>query len=289
MTIKNIYSALLTKLTLAMLLVATFSSVGLSHVAAQSDSESTSNETLSVLLLGVDTGDLGRIEQGRSDVMMVMTVNPNTEKITLTSIPRDAYVMLADYNYMDKINHAYAFGGPEMSIATVENWLGIEIDHYVAVNMAGLKEIVDAVGGITVVPPTSFEISGYNFTAGVETTLDGEQALAYSRERYNSGGDYARQERQRQVVFAVLKKASSAMLTMQAENILSSLSSNIQTDLSVFQMLPLFLQYRNATNNIEFYQLSGSGSMIDGVYYDLIDEGSLNELMTRLAVELEME
>lgn len=289
MKINKMYSTLMTKLAFAIILVATLSSIGLSKVKAQSDEASATNKTLSVLLLGVDTGDLGRIDQGRSDVMMVMTVNPNTEKITLTSIPRDAYVMLADYNYMDKINHAYAFGGPAMSIATVENWLDIEINHYVAVNMAGLKEIVDAVGGVTVVPPTSFEISGYNFTAGVETFLDGDQALAYSRERYNSGGDYARQERQRQVVFAVLQKASSAMLSMKAENLLSSLSTNIQTDLSVFQLLPLFLQYRNATNHIEFYQLSGTGTMIDGIYYDQIDEGSLDEFKTRLAVELELD
>lgn len=288
MKTKKIWRDLLVRLWIVAMVVGTLASSGLAHVSGQESSDSSANsETLSVLLLGVDTGDLGRVDHGRSDVLMLMTVNPVTEKITITSIPRDAYVMLADYHYMDKINHAYAFGGPAMSIATVENWLGIEIDHYVAVNMAGLKEIVDAVGGVTVVPPTSFSISGYDFTAGVETYLDGDMALAYSRERYTSGGDYARQERQRQVVFAVLKNASSAMLSLQAESLFNSLSANVETDLTVFELLPLFMKYRNATNNIEFHQLSGSGSMIDGIYYDIIDDYSLNEMLTRLSGELE--
>lgn len=288
MKINKIWRDLLIKVWIVALVVGALTSSGLAQIAAQEPSDSSSkSESLSVLLLGVDTGDLGRVDHGRSDVMMLMTVNPSTEKITITSIPRDAYVMLADYHYMDKINHAYAFGGPAMSMETVENWLGIEIDHYVAVNMAGLKEIVDAVGGITVVPPTSFSISGYDFTAGVETHLDGDKALAYSRERYTSGGDYARQERQRQVVFAVLKSASSAMMSLKAESLFNSLSANVETDVSVFELLPLFMKYRTATNNIEFHQLSGSGSMIDGVYYDIIDDYSLGELMTRLSGELE--
>ena len=96
----------------------------------------------------------------------------------------------------------------ELSLSTVNNFLDTNIENYVVVNMAGLKEIVDAVGTIEVTPPTSFSIGGYDFVAGVTTELDSDMALAYARERYTSGGDYARQERQREIVQAVMQKAT---------------------------------------------------------------------------------
>lgn len=239
----------------------------------------------SILLLGVDTGDLGRSDHGRSDVMMLLTVNSSTELITVTSIPRDSYVMIPGY-YMDKINHAYAFGGAELSMQTVENWFDINIDNYIVVNMAGLKEIVDAVGGIDVVSPSTFTISGYDFVEGVETNLDGDKALAYSRERYTSGGDYGRQERQRQIVQSLISKMASFDSILNFQNVFSTMSSNIETDLNFLDLVQLFADYRQLATNIEFYQLSGGGTMIDGIYYDLIYDESFNEVISNLSAQL---
>ena len=95
-------------------------------------------EPFSVLLLGIDTGDLGRTEVGRSDTMMVATVSPDNKKTTIVSIARDTYVDIVGRGTQDKINHAYAFGGAGMSMDTVENYLAIPINHYVAINMKGL-------------------------------------------------------------------------------------------------------------------------------------------------------
>lgn len=239
----------------------------------------------SILLLGVDTGDLGRTEHGRSDVMMLLTVNSSTELITVTSIPRDSYVMIPGY-YMDKINHAYAFGGAELSMQTVENWFDINIDNYIVVNMAGLKEIVDAVGGIDVVSPSTFTISGYDFVEGVETNLDGDKALAYSRERYTSGGDYGRQERQRQIVQSLISKMASFDSILNFQNVFATMSSNIETDLNFLDLVQLFADYRQLATNIEFYQLSGGGTMIDGIYYDVIYDDSFNEVINNLSAQL---
>ncbi|WP_246167983.1 LCP family protein [Fundicoccus ignavus] len=244
-----------------------------------------SRNSKSILLLGVDTGDLGRTEHGRSDVMMLLTVNSSTEVITVTSIPRDSYVMIPGY-YMDKINHAYAFGGAELSMQTVENWFDINIDNYIVVNMAGLKEIVDAVGGIDVVSPSTFTISGYDFVEGVETNLDGDKALAYSRERYTSGGDYGRQERQRQIVQSLISKMASFDSILNFQNVFATMSSNIETDLGFLNLVQLFTDYRQLANNIEFYQLSGGGTMIDGVYYDLIYDDSYNDVLNNLLLQL---
>lgn len=153
-------------------------------------------DPFSVLLLGVDTGDLGRTEQGRSDTMMVMTVNPNTNQTKIVSIPRDTYTEIIGRVTMDKINHAYAFGGVSMSVNTVQNLLDIPIDYYVEVNMQGVKDIVDALNRVQVSPPISFNYDGYSFVQGQPTTLDGNAALAYSRMRYEDpNGDYGRQAR----------------------------------------------------------------------------------------------
>lgn len=248
-------------------------------VSAQEES-SESSEHFSMLFMGVDTGDLGRVEQGRSDTIMVMDMSKEEETGILASIPRDAYVEIEGYG-LDKINHAYAFGGAELSLSTVNNFLDTNIENYVVVNMAGLKEIVDAVGTIEVTPPTSFSIGGYDFVAGVTTELDSDMALAYARERYTSGGDYARQERQREIVQAVMQKATELESIPNYIKMFSALSDNIETNLSLPQLFDLYKTY-NSNIEIETYQLTGTGEMIDGIYYDIIDENSLAALKEQL-------
>lgn len=240
------------------------------------DVEESDSRHLSFLFLGVDTGDLDRVDQGRSDTLMVLDINTETNQGVLASIPRDAYVEIEGYG-MDKINHAYAFGGSELSLDTVNNFLETEINDYVVVNMGGLKEIIDAVGIIEVTPPTSFSIGGYSFTAGVPVELDSEMALAYARERYTSGGDYARQERQREIVQAIIQKVASAESIMNFIPMFSALSNNIETNLTLPQLFELFQLY-NADMSIQEYQLEGAGEMIDGIYYDQINSDSLAEL-----------
>lgn len=243
---------------------------------------------LSFLLLGTDTGSLGRNETGRSDVIMVATINPITKRATITSIPRDTYVEIVGEGFQDKINHAYAFGGAEMAMATVNQLLGIDLDHYLVINMGGLEKVVDALGTIEVTPPTSFEIGDYTFVEGETVAVDGAQALAYVRERYTSGGDYARQERQREVIQAVVNKVSSMDSLPNLQKILTSLNENLSTDLSLVEMLNLYTQYAKQIDTIETYQISGTGTMMDGVYYDIADEDSLEEAKARILAELEV-
>lgn len=234
-----------------------------------------------VLLLGVDTGDLGRSERGRSDVMMLLTINGIGDKMTLTSIPRDSYVVIPGYG-MDKINHAYAFGGPDLSVETVEGWLDIEIDNYIVVNMAGIQEVVNAVGGVEVTPPTTFSIGKYQFYAGQTTHIDGEAALAYARERYTSGGDYGRQERQREIVNAVIDKALSMDGVKNAWELYQSGSKNIETNFSIIGLANLGRKYAAFDGEMESYQLSGHGEMINGIYYEMINEESYQDILTML-------
>lgn len=243
-------------------------------------------EPMSVLLLGIDTGSLGRVEVGRSDVLMVMTLNPNTNHITLTSIPRDTYVEIVGQGIMDKINHAYAFGGIEMSRATVEQFLDIPIDHYVVVNMAGLSELIDQVGGVEVIPTTSFSISSYNFIEGQAITLDGEMALAYVRERYTSGGDYGRQERQRQLVTAIIRQISNSKNIFNLKNIFYSLNENIKTDFDLMTLMGLYQVFNRNIDTIETYQISGYPQMINQIYYEVPDAEVVENIKNAIKIEL---
>ncbi|MDU3918751.1 MAG: LCP family protein [Enterococcus faecalis] len=243
-------------------------------------------EPFSVLLLGIDTGDDGRVEQGRSDTTIVATVNPRDKQTTLVSLARDTYVDIPGQGKQDKLNHAYAFGGASLAMDTVENYLNIPINHYVSINMAGLKELVNAVGGIEVNNNLTFSQNGYDFTIG-KISLDGEQALSYSRMRYEDpNGDYGRQERQRKVIEGIVQKVLSLNSVSNYQEILTAVSDNMKTDLSFDDMKKIALDYRSAFGKVKQDQLQGTGFMQDGVSYQRVDEQELTRVQQELKNQL---
>ena len=243
-------------------------------------------EPFSVLLLGIDTGDDGRVEQGRSDTTIVATVNPRDKQTTLVSLARDTYVDIPGQGKKDKLNHAYAFGGASLAMDTVENYLNIPINHYVSINMAGLKELVNAVGGIEVNNNLTFSQDGYDFTIG-KISLDGEQALSYSRMRYEDpNGDYGRQERQRKVIEGIVQKVLSLNSVSNYQEILTAVSDNMKTDLSFDDMKKIALDYRSAFGKVKQDQLQGTGFMQDGVSYQRVDEQELTRVQQELKNQL---
>ena len=131
-------------------------------------------EPFSILMLGVDERDG---DKGRSDTMIVLTVNPQKKSVKMLSIPRDTRTEIVGHGTQDKINHAFAFGGAKMSMDTVENFLDIPIDYYMKINMEGFKDIVDAVGGVTVQNDLDFSSDGVHFAKGSHT-LNGKDALS---------------------------------------------------------------------------------------------------------------
>ena len=255
-------------------------------VARDKEVDLKNQEAFSVLLLGIDTGDLGRTEQGRSDTMMVATVNPSDKKTTLVSIPRDTYVPIVGYGTEDKINHAYAFGGAAMSMDTVASYLDIPVDHYVAINMKGLKELVDAVGGITVGNDMEFTQDEYTFKHG-QITLDGDMALSYSRMRYDDPrGDYGRQERQRTIVMGVVNKLLSMDGITKYQEVLSAVESNMKTDMTFNTMKTIALNYRDAFTNVKTEQMQGEGFMQDNISYQRVSDEELQRIQGILDQEL---
>lgn len=221
-------------------------------------------QPFSLLLLGVDTGDYGRTGQGRTDTILVATVNPKNNSTTLVSIPRDSYTEIIGTNQKDKINHAYAYGGISMTIATVENLLDIPINNYIEVNLKGLQELVDSLGGITVSNKFSFDYEGVTFPIGKQN-LNGVNALKYSRMRYEDpNGDYGRQDRQRQVIMGMIEKIKKIDTLTNYKNILSIMQNNLKTDLKWEGIQNLFLNYKSSLNQISSIQLQGRGFTGDG-------------------------
>ncbi|MGG5329008.1 LCP family protein [Enterococcus sp. AZ163] len=243
-------------------------------------------EPFSVLLLGVDTGALGRTEQGRSDTIMVATVNPTTEQTTLVSLPRDTYAEIVGQGSFDKINHAYAFGGTAMTIATVEKLLDIPINYYVTINMEGIESLVDAVGGIEVSNPFAFTYEETEFPIGLQH-LNGSNALKYVRMRYDDPeGDYGRQARQRQVIEGIMKRTVSIRGLSGYQEILASLGDNIKTDIRFKDAESLIRNYRGAFSKVESEQAKGEGFMQDDISYQRILPDELARIQGLLKKQL---
>ena len=238
------------------------------------EKEITDNDSFSVLLLGIDNGAYGRgTEVGRSDTMLVVTVNEKLGKTTIVSIPRDSYTEIVGYGTNDKINHAYAFGQEKMSINSVQNMLNIPIDYYVTVDMGGLMGLVDAVGGLDITPVLTFTYEGESFTEGVDRHVDGEAALRYARMRYDDPeGDMGRQKRQQYVIQKLLEKLLNITSVTRYEEILKTLENSVRTNFTLDKLLSIKNNYPKALKNFESDKISGSGTMIGGVYYFVVPE-----------------
>lgn len=241
-------------------------------------------EPFSILLLGVDEREG---DKGRSDTIIVMTVNPKEKSTKMLSIPRDTYVEIVGRNEMDKINHAYAFGGIEMSKATVEKFLDMEIDYVVQVNMDGFKDLVDIVGPITVNNELEFTEDEYTFKEGA-IQLNGEQALSYVRMRKKDpNGDFGRQNRQRQVIEASIKEMISMKSVLNYGKILDAAGENIRMNLSLDDILNLREGYTESLNTVtQLYFKKGSSTRINKIYYYVADEEELKELKQELKSHL---
>ncbi|ASI75430.1 polyisoprenyl-teichoic acid--peptidoglycan teichoic acid transferase TagU [Bacillus sp. 22475] len=244
------------------------------------------NKPISILLMGVDQEDNGT---GRSDSLMLFTLNPKTKSMKITSIPRDSYTEIVGKGKKDKINHAYAFGGIDMSVKTVENFLNVPVDHYIEVNMAGFRDIVDAVGGVDVNNDLEFTSREQHFAKG-NIHLNGETALKYTRMRYEDPrGDFGRQMRQRQVIQAVIKKGASVSSLASYGDVLKAIEKNVKTSLTQDQMFDIQKNYKDCMENSEEIQIPGDGhKAADGIWYYYVPDAAKQDITNKLRAHLEL-
>ncbi|HFI2461997.1 TPA: LCP family protein [Streptococcus suis] len=263
-------------------------------------------EPLTILLMGVDMDQAtrgGDWEGGRSDSMILVTVNPKTKETNMMSLTRDIMVEIAEANgessgTVEKLNHSYSYGQAPMAIATIEKMMDITIDRYIEINMDGLVELVDAVGGIEVNNTLGFPISISEhepaYTSIVQPgkqLVNGEQALVYARMRYDDPeGDIGRQRRQREVITAIIKKLLQLDGFTQYKKILTAISNNMRTNIEISPAtIPNLLGYKDSVSKLNSYQLRGVDQMVDEIYYQLPTSEHLLEMQNILKKSIGLE
>lgn len=227
---------------------------------ATSNELDVTKDTFTLYISGIDTyGPVSTVS--RSDVNMLVTINPQTHQILLTNIPRDYYVTLHSFGQLDKLTHAGIYGVDE-SMRTLEDLIGIDIDYYARVNFSSVETIVDALGGITVKSDYSFSAQGYSFVAG-NNTLNGKEALAFSRERHSfAEGDRQRGKNQQAVITGIINKMISPTIITNYTSILNAVSGSFQTSLSTSEIQSLVKMQINDMSSwdIQTYSLDGTGA-----------------------------
>ncbi len=248
-------------------------------------------DNFSILFIGVDERE-GETKS-RSDVLLLATFNKNDHSIKMLSLPRDSRVYVPGY-YPMKINTAYFLGGVDLAVETVEELLDIPVDYYVKINFEAFVKVIDAIGGVTVdVPFTFTEMDSEDRENAItiregRQTLNGEEALAYVRMRKQDPlGDFGRNERQKQVLTAIIEKSASLTSITKYDDILDSLGDNLKTNLT-FQNIVALHPYAKSISSIESIKLEGENLYIDNSYYFNLDEESVYEVSEILKDHLEL-
>ena len=219
-------------------------------------------DPINILLLGTDDDGRGRDEAkgyvSRSDSMIVLSMNPKTRTTKMLSIPRDVYAFIQGQPGPDKINHAYAFGGVDLSMDTVQNFLNLPIDYYAVVNMQGLEQLVDAVGGVDITSPITFTYQESSFVAGETKHVDGWNAMNFARMRYDDPeGETGRQNRQKLVIKAIVDKIISGGGIVNLPQLLQVVAKNVKTNLDLKQAMDIYQKYSPALQNISAIKFEG--------------------------------
>ena len=218
------------------------SSSSISATGPSSIDVSVTEQPFNIYITGIDQWESEKgYDLERSDVNMIVTVNPVTKKVLLTSIPRDSYVLLHTAQQMDKLTHTGVYGVDE-TINTVQDWLGIDLNYYVKMNFTAVVDIVEAMHGIRVYSPATFTSSlrDYHYVEGWND-LGGWKTLFFARERHAfEGQDSVRVENQQRVVEAIIKKmTSSTTLLTSYGDIMKAAGDNLSTNMSAEEMTEL--------------------------------------------------
>lgn len=237
-------------------------------------------ESVNFLLVGSDARRKG--EKARSDTLILAKVDSQEKKVVFLFIPRDFRVKIPGMGY-NKINAAYAYGGPELAVRTVEDYTQFDIHHYVEIDFRGFKKMVDALGGveIEVEQPIIDKSKMYRmYIPAGKQRFNGETALNYVRYRHDPKGDFGRIERQQKFLKALSDQVFRFRNLLRWPKIINIFAENTRTDLSTADMLKFVNLYRSlGENNLEMVMLPGKPGGAKGVSYVLPDEEKVKEIL----------
>ncbi|MGN1181970.1 MAG: LCP family protein, partial [Faecalibacillus sp.] len=224
--------------------------------------------SFTVYVTGIDTyGSVSTVS--RSDVNLIVNVNPKTKQILMVSIPRDCQINLHKNGKMDKLTHTGIYGVEE-TVSTIEDFLDVEINYYARTNFSGITNIVDALGGVTIDSDYEFDTlhGGYHIVKGKQH-MDGDKALCFVRERYSlPSGDFDRGRNQQKLLKAMLEKAMSPKIITNFENILSAIEGCFETDMSSREIRSLINMQLDDMADWDVFnvQITGEGYMTSKTY-----------------------
>ena len=243
-----------------------------------------------ILFMGVDVVSNAQdpFKGNRSDTMLLISIAPYGKDINIISIPRDSKVYIANRNKPDKINHAFAYGGPDLSVKTVEETFGVRIDHYIALSNEGLIKFIDTIGGL----PIYIEKDMYyhDSTAGLhieltqgEHVLNGEQTEGYLRFRKDALGDIGRIRRQQWFFNALMARLKEPSVLVKLPEVLKVMPKYIKTDLSVYELSQYAAIVKSIdTSSIQVATLPGTPSTKGIVSYWILDPDKTQEIINKL-------
>jgi len=247
-----------------------------------------SGTAVNYVLMGSDSRDVGNAGHGRSDVLMVMHLAGDRKSAYMISFPRDMYVQIPGRG-KDKINAAYAYGGPPLTVQTLERLLDTRMDHAALIDFDGFISLTEELGGVTVYNKHSSLSGAYKFPVG-NVNIRGEQALAYVRERKQlPNGDLDRAERQRIVLRAILAKGLAKETISNPFKFVSfvrGVSAHVSVDegLTDSKLRKTALSLRLSPNDVRLLQapISGFGTSPTGQSIDIVDQRRLAQLAKAL-------
>lgn len=216
-------------------------------------------------------------ETGRSDIIMVIMYDPTQQKMVMASLPRDLRVNIPGYG-LDKINHAYAYGGRELIDQTIEDLLGIKLDFSVKLNFDTFSNIIDDVGGVKIVAQKAFYYDGNSLVISPgEQVLNGKNALFYVRFRSDSDGDYGRIGRQQEVVKSLMEILSTMSLEKKIKLMERYYKNGVETDANLSK-IEEYLNMSGGDTNLSYenYRLKTYSEIIDGLWYELYNQEDLD-------------
>lgn len=230
-------------------------------------------DRLNILAVGTDSVE----SNGRADTIFVLSFSPKTKDTILFSVPRDTRVMIPGKG-MDKINHAFAYGGVDLLEETIENFLGLSIHHFGVIDFEGFKYIIDALGGIKInVEKDMYYVDRagsltINLHSG-EQLLDGQKALDYVRFRYDQMGDLGRIKRQQNLVYAIIDKVMNFDSMSKIPNIIANLIEYINTNMKTNEIMSFIGIMKDIDReNIWVETIQGDPQYIDNISYLIVHE-----------------
>jgi len=241
------------------------------------------NDKSTVMIMGVDER---ADDVGRSDTLMIATLDPDKNQAALLSVPRDTRVKIKGHGF-DKINAAYAYGGRKLTQETIESLLNTHIDHYIKINVHGFTKIIDALGGIDIdVEKRMYYEDPWDDDGGLYIDLqpgmqhmDGKTAITYVRYR-DEEGDIGRIKRQQNFMKAVMDKLVSPTIIPKLPAIVSAVSDSVETDMSVSEILSFLGTLQDAKDNgLKSEMLPGKPVYIEGISYWVPDISKTRQIL----------